>query len=257
MTVPLALDGVPAWAWPLFGFLLGAIVGSYLATLLIRWPRGLSASGGRSRCDGCGQVLGARALVPLLSFLLLRGRCRACGSPIDWRHPAMEAAAAWIGVIAFLLLPGPQGFAAALFGWLLLALAALDVAHLWLPDRLTGALAVAGIAGALLGLPPAPGAHLIGGMAGYGALALIAWGYRRTRGREGLGAGDAKLLGAIGLWTGWEVLPFILLLASGAGLLCVGALALAGRPVTATTRLPLGALLAVAAWPVWLHLLMR
>lgn len=247
----------PFWAWPLAGLLLGAIVGSYLATLALRWPRGESASRGRSRCERCGRVLGPGALVPLLSFLWLRGRCGACGGAIDPHHPAMEAAAALIGGIAFFLFPGPQGLAAALLGWLLLLLAVLDVEHLWLPDRLTRLLALTGLAGGLLGMAPPLADRLIGGIAGFGVLAAIRWAYRRLRGREGLGGGDAKLLGAIGLWTGWQALPLILLGASGAGLLGAAALALAGRRIGARTRVPLGALLALAAWPVWLWAAMR
>ena len=95
-----------------------------------------------------------------------------------------------------------------MFGWLLLALAALDVAEFWLPDALTGALALAGLASIAVAPPDWPD-RLIGGVAGFASLWLIGFAYRRLRGREGLGGGDPKLLGAIGLWVGWAMLPFV------------------------------------------------
>jgi leader peptidase (prepilin peptidase)/N-methyltransferase len=170
--------------------------------------------------------------------------------PIDPAHPIIEAIAAAIGLVALLVLPGVPGLFVAASGWLLVALAILDLRYLWLPDRLTAALGVAGLAAWLAGLAPPLADRIAGGIAGYGALALIAWLYRRVRGREGLGAGDAKLLAAIGLWTGWQPLPLIVLGASVAGLAGAGLWRLAGRPVAAQTALPFGCLLALAAWPI-------
>jgi len=240
------------WLWPVFGFLAGAIAGSFMATIAIRWPQGRSAMQGRSRCDSCDRTLGAVDLIPLLGFVIRRGRCAGCGAVIDRRHVWIELASAMIGLIAFVAVPGVEGAAGALFGWLLLLLAVLDVEHHWLPDKLTATLAVTGVAGGLLGLGAPLQDRLIGGAVGFGALALIAMGYRALRKREGMGGGDPKLFGAIGLWLGWQVLPFVLLGASLAGL---GAILLAmgrGEAVSRTTRLPFGALLAVAAFPVWL-----
>ena len=183
--------------------------------------------------------------------MLLRGRCGACGTAIDPRHPIVEALAAAIGGIAFALAPGSAGLGGALFGWLLLALALLDLDHFWLPDRLTATLALTGLAFGLAGLPPVLADRLIGGALGFGVLALIGFGYRRLRGRVGLGQGDLKLLGAIGLWLGWRALPLVLLGASLVGLSYAIGRLLAGRPLAATNRLPLGTLLAVAAWGCW------
>jgi len=236
----------------LAGALLGAIVGSFLATLLIRWPRGESALGGRSRCDGCGATLAARELVPLLSFVMARGRCRRCGAPIDRRQPAMELAAAGIGLVAALAHPLPLALATAGFGWWLLILAALDVEHHWLPDALTLPLVPLGLAVALAGLGPPLADRAIGLVAGWAVLAAIALAYRHWRGREGLGGGDPKLLAAIGAWLGWNLLPLVLLGAGLLGLVAALALRARGEPVGATTRLPLGALLALCAWPAWL-----
>lgn len=230
---------------------LGAIVGSFLATLVIRWPQGRSVIGGRSACDGCGRTLRALDLVPLLSALASRGRCRTCGAAIDPRHWQIELGCAVLGVISGVAVPGPAGVAGAVFGWLLLTLAALDVAAFWLPDALTGALAVAGIASIAVA-PPAWPDRVIGGVAGFVSLWLIAFAYRRLRGREGLGGGDPKLFGAIGLWVGWAMLPFVLLLACIVGLGAALAARVRGQKVAATDWVPFGALLAIAAYPVWL-----
>lgn len=230
--------------WPaLAGFAAGAIVGSYIATLCLRWPRGDQATAGRSRCDRCGATLAARDLVPLVSAILNRGRCRQCGEIIDPFHWQVELSAALVGGFALAVAPSPQGMALALFGWLLLGLGILDLRHFWLPNRLTLALAAAGLVagGWLAGLPLAD--RLIGGFAGFTSLWIIAAGYRRWRGREGLGAGDPKLLGAIGLWTGWIALPFILLLAA-----LIGMAIAAARRMGRTDRLPFGSLLAVAGF---------
>lgn len=241
---------LPMWLWGCGGALIGAIAGSFLATLTIRWPAGRTL-GGRSRCDGCNSAIGVAGLVPLFSYACLRGRCGRCGVRIDPRHVLIEAAAAAIGSVALLLQPGLDGAAGMVFGWLLLTLAVLDFDHFWLPDRLTGLLAALGLAGGLAGLSPALPDRMIGGVAGFGALAMIAAVYAALRGRAGLGQGDPKMLGAIGLWLGWQALPFVLLGASLAGLAVVAALTLTGRSVTRTHRLPLGALMAMAAWPIW------
>lgn len=239
--------------WVLGGSLAGLIAGSFLSTLVVRWPAGRTL-GGRSACDACGRVLQPVELVPLLSALWLRLRCRSCGARIDPLHMRVELACGLVGGIALAVAPGPAGIAGALFGWLLVALAVLDARHFWLPDRLTGVLAVAGLASGVLGLAPSLADRLVGGVAGFGALWLVGFGYRRLRGREGLGGGDPKLFGAIGLWVGWAMLPFVLLGASTAGLLIVLGMIVARQPVGAATRLPLGSLLAIAAFPAWMYL---
>jgi len=204
---------IAAWAWPVALGVLGAIAGSFIAALVIRWPQGPSVLGGRSACDACGRSLGPIDLVPLASALWLRGRCRTCRVPIDPLHWRVELTAAMIGAIAGLAVPGPLAIAGALFGWLLLTLGVLDATAFWLPDRLTLLLALAGIGVAFFGVPPAWGDRFIGAAAGFASLWLIAAGYRLVRHREGLGGGDPKLFGAIGLWLGWRMLPIVLVLA--------------------------------------------
>jgi leader peptidase (prepilin peptidase)/N-methyltransferase len=238
---------------PVLLALLGAIVGSFVATLVVRWPEGRSVLLGRSACDGCGRTLSARDLVPLLSALALRGCCRTCGARIDPAHWRVELACALVGLSAGLFGAGLlQAVAGAVFGWLLVALAALDWRAFWLPDRLTALLALTGVAAGVAGLAPDLPDRLIGGAAGFTSLWMIARGYRLLRGRDGMGGGDPKLFGAIGLWIGWRLLPSVLLLAGLLGLGIALFHRLTGRPVARDDALPLGTLLAAAAYPAWL-----
>lgn len=227
----------------------GAIVGSFLATLIVRWPRGEQAVTGRSRCDACGRELTVLELLPIVSWIAIAGKCRSCGASIARTHFWVEVAAAVLAGLALALQPNVQGIALALFWLLLIAPAVLDARHQWLPDPLTIALVAGGLflGGYATGVPPAP--RLIGGAAGFLGLWLIARAYALVRKREGLGQGDPKLLGAIGLWTGWHALPVILLVAAIAGL----AAAIAqGR--SRLDRMPFGSLLAAGAF-VWTALL--
>nr|WP_245405642.1 A24 family peptidase [Sphingobium sp. Sx8-8] len=233
------------------GGVAGAIAGSFLATLIWRWPQGRGVVRGRSACDGCGRLLGARDLVPLLSALVQRGKCRTCGAAIDPLHGRVEAGCATIGALAFGFAPDLGGLGWALLGWLLLTLAVLDRRHFWLPDALTLPLAFLGFTVGFWVTDMAMADRVIGAVAGYGALLVVAVGYRSLRGREGLGLGDAKLLGALGAWFGWQALPFILLLAASLGLMAVLAAMTLGRPVGGATRVPLGTFLCLAAVPGW------
>jgi leader peptidase (prepilin peptidase)/N-methyltransferase len=240
---------------PLLLALLGAIVGSFLATLVVRWTGGRSVVAGRSGCDGCGRTLSAGELVPLVSFALQRGRCRACGARIDPVHPWVEIACLAVGAGAGVVAPWPEAVAGAVFGWLLVTLAALDWRALWLPDRLTATLALGGIGAGMAGVGPDLPDRLIGGAAGFASLWLIARGYRLLRGREGMGGGDPKLFGAIGLWLGWRLLPSVLLLAAMVGLGAVLFQHLRGRSLGGDHALPFGTLLAIAAYPAWLAMI--
>lgn len=226
--------------------LLGLIFGSFIATVAARFPHGRSALVGRSACDGCARSLNGWELVPLLSWVALRGRCRRCGAPIAGLHPAVELAGLAIGGGAGLIAPGVAGVAAACFGWMLLLLGAIDAVAYRLPDPLTLLLALSGVTAGLLGIAPALGDRLIGGAAGYVSLWAVAALYRRARGRDGLGGGDPKLFAGIGLWLGWRALPPVLLVACVVGL----AVALVGRKAMGD-RLPFGTLLAIGAIAVW------
>lgn len=238
------------------GTIAGAIAGSFLSTIALRWPAGGSVATGRSRCDQCGATLGVRDLVPILSWLWTRGRCRHCGRAIAHDHILIEVAAALIGGAAMAFAPGWGGAALALLGWQLLLSGWLDARHFWLPHVLSAVLCLSGLAlggqaMAALGMAVPLTDRLIAAVAGYALLWLVGAGYRRMRGRDGLGGGDAPFLGAMGAWTGWQLLPFLLLLAALGGIAI--ALARHGRGATARgtaglaeQRLPLGTLLALA-----------
>lgn len=243
---------MPPWLAAALGGVLGLVVGSFLATILIRWPAGRSVIGGRSACDRCGAILGPLELVPVVSWLAWRGRCRRCGAAIDTRHVAIELAAGMIGVVAALAHPLPLALVTAGFGWWLLLIAALDLEHQWLPHLLTLPLLALGLLAAWAGFGPPLAERAIGAAIGWASLLLIAFLYRHTRRREGMGGGDPPMFGAVGAWAGAWNLPAILLCAGLLGLAAVLAMRLRGEAVSATSRLPLGTLLAVAAWPTWL-----
>jgi leader peptidase (prepilin peptidase) / N-methyltransferase len=237
---------------------LGLIAGSFIATLVLRWETGRSIHG-RSSCDGCGRTLGLVDLIPLIGWLVRRGHCPACGGTIDPLHLRVELASAAIGVISIALIPGVGGWCLALLGWMLLPIALLDARHFWLPDALTGTLAVTGLVLAGPLLDTAITVRLIGAAAGGLTLALVAALFLRLRGREGMGGGDPKLMAAIGCWLGWMPLPLVLLLASGGGILW--ALTTRKRDAALGDRhIPFGTFLAGAAWlavPLWLELTAR
>ncbi|MEH6662875.1 MAG: A24 family peptidase [Parasphingorhabdus sp.] len=244
---------MPAYLVPIAAMLLGLIIGSFLATLILRWPEGRSVVGGRSSCDHCGHQLRAWELIPVVSFILQAGKCRRCGAAIATDHLAIELAAALIGGLALFVAPGVEGLAGALFGWILLTLAALDVKHHWLPDPVTAMLAVSGLMAGLLFADPSLQDRLIGGFAGFISLAIIAAIYKSIRKRDGLGGGDPKMLGAIGCWLGWQALPLVILGASAVGILVALSWRMRGKSVDRETMLPLGSLMGIAAFPLWLY----
>lgn len=225
-------------------------VGSFIGLCVDRLPRGLSVVGGRSRCDGCRRALGPVDLLPFVGFALASGRCRICRAPIPRALLAFEAAALAIGVVAAIARPGGGAGAlvAALLGWGLLLMAALDWRDLWLPRAGSLALGTAGVALAAMRGTTALLEATLGVAVGWGSLALVASVYRRVRGRRGLGGGDPPFFAAAGAWVGWAGLPAILLIASLMGL----AVALAARPAPRTRRIPLGSFLAFGWWLVFL-----
>ena len=242
-----------ALLWPALLGVLGLVFGSFIATVGVRWPEGRSALIGRSACDGCGGTLRAIELVPLLSWAVLRGRCRACGARIGLLHPLVEALGCAIGIAAGLASPGADAAAGAAFGWLLLLLGVIDAIAFRLPNPLVGALALGGVVSGAIVLAPPLDQRLIGGIAGFLALEAVRRGYRALRGREGLGGGDPMVFGAIGLWLGWRAPPPTLLIACVAGLAVVLVAQMRARPLIRTDQLPLGTLLAAAAFAMWLH----
>lgn len=240
-------------AGTVLALLVAPFVGSFLGVLVERLPEARPIARARSRCDHCGATLGARDLVPLLSWLVRRGRC-GCGKVrLSAFYPGIELAALAVALSATLVLSGWLLWASLALGWTLLALAAIDLRHYLLPDALTLPLIAAGLAVAWLIEPARLWAQALGAAAGFIGFAALAWLYRRLREREGLGRGDAKLLAAGGAWLGWQALPSVVALAAVVALAVALAGALLGAKLGATTKIAFGPYLALAIWLVWLY----
>jgi leader peptidase (prepilin peptidase) / N-methyltransferase len=197
----------------LYAAILGLIVGSYLNVVIYRVPLGLSTVTPRSRCPGCGAAIRAYDNLPVLSFLLLRGRCRACRTSISWRYPAIEAATSllFVGCLERFGFT-PRTPAAMLFCCLMVALAMIDVDHMILPDRITWPGIAVGIAvqpwaplaGPKPEILPAVVSAIGGALLGAGIL-LAVWGaWYLLRHEEGMGLGDVKMLAMVGAFLGWQ-----------------------------------------------------
>lgn len=226
--------------------------GSFVGVVVDRLPHGAPVVAGRSRCASCAAPLGPAELVPILSWLALGGRCRRCRAAIGGRLLAVELGALAIAAWAAAVMPAGLVWPSCGLGWTLLALALIDLDHWLLPDALTLPLAAAGLATAAWWHNAWPIDGAIGALAGGGILALVAAGYRRLRGRAGLGGGDIKLVAAGGAWLGWQGLPSLILLAALCGLgfgIARGALRAGGL----SARVPFGPPLAAALWLVWLY----
>jgi leader peptidase (prepilin peptidase)/N-methyltransferase len=215
-------------------------------------PAGRPLLVGRSRCDACGAMLGAKDLVPVVSWLRQRGRCAYCRAELSTFYPIIELAALAVALSAAWVLAGWLLPVSCALGWTLLTLAAIDQRHFLLPDPLTLPLIPAGLAVAFAIDPALLVPHLVGALAGFAAFAAIGALYRRLRRREGLGLGDAKLLAAAGAWLGWQALPGLVAVAAVCALAVALARALTGDRVSATTRIAFGSYLALAFWLVWL-----
>lgn len=233
--------------------LLAPIVGSFLSVLATRLPEGQGVVLGRSRCPRCGHALGPAELVPLASYLWQRGACRHCGGTIDALYPLMEVGAVAVALWAAALTRGGDLLASCALGWLLLALAVADWRTYLLPNPLVLAVALAGLAASALLMPDTLADHAVGAGAGF----LVFWAtgalYRRWRGRDGLGLGDAKLLGALGAWVAWQGLPSVVLIGAAAALAAALLRGLRQGRLGAADRLPFGPFLALGGWIVWLY----
>jgi len=228
--------------------LIGAIIGSFVGAAVLRVPTGRGIVAGRSSCDSCATILGPAELVPVLSFLWLRGRCRHCHALIAIDQPIAEAACTIVGLMAAYAVGEIMGVVLlAVFGWTLVALALLDARHHWLPDKLTLPLLVAGLASAFVVPNPSPLDRIAGTISGYVLLEGLRYLYRHARRREGLGGGDPKLLAAIGAWLGVEMLPWVIMIAGLLGLSLLALQRARGHHLARTDRLPLGTLMAIGA----------
>ncbi|SPE19184.1 Type 4 prepilin-like proteins leader peptide-processing enzyme [Candidatus Sulfotelmatomonas gaucii] len=263
-----------------FAGLLGLAFGSFLNVCVSRWPAGESVARPRSHCRSCGRTLAWWENLPLISWLALRGHCRSCKAKIGWRYPLVELAVGGLwasigwrffesnfvaGIPAEAFLRGlAAAFGHMFFYWLLVALAALDAEHLWLPDWLTWPGVAVGFVYSIIPIPfgstfasahigndvhiQAAIASLIGILVAAGLILLIRWIYKLIRHREGIGLGDAKLMALLAAWLG---LPGALCaFALGVVLGALAAIAVLAVPssrkkgeVWALTKLPLGTFL--------------
>ena len=235
-----------------FALLIAPFVGSFLGLVIDRLPEGRPILNGRSACDDCGRRLSPSALVPLISYLMQRGCCQHCGAKLRLFYPLIEFAALAVAISAVVFLSGWFLWASLYLGWSLLVLAVIDLRHKVLPDPINLPLIPIGLATIALLAPALLPTHLIGAASGFLVLAAVGWIYRRLRGREGLGLGDAKLFAAAGAWLGWQALSGVLLIASLAALTVALARSLFGDRLDATDEIAFGPYLALAFWVSWL-----
>ncbi len=205
------------------------------------------------RCRACGRARQWFERLPVLSWLIVRGRCRQCGAAVGLHHPGAALGGAAVAILSLYFAPDGTLFFTLLLGWLLLALALIDFRMFILPDALNLAVFALGAAMVAVTRPEAWIDHAAGAVIGYGALVSIEILYRRLRGRDGLGRGDAKLFGALGMWLGWSGLAPAMLIAALAGILATLAGALFRREaVGAGSMLAFGPWIALGGWAVWL-----
>jgi len=171
-----------------------------------------------SACPACGAPITALQNIPVVSWLMLGGKCASCKAPISARYPIVEILGGLLAAYAIWRFgPTTRGIAASVLLWALLALTMIDIDTQLLPDDLTLPLLWAGLIVNLGGLFAPLRDAVIGAVAGYLSLWTIYWLFKLIRGKEGMGHGDFKLLGALGAWLGWQVLPVIVLLSSVVG----------------------------------------
>jgi leader peptidase (prepilin peptidase)/N-methyltransferase len=228
------------WLSTLFAGIIGLLIGSFLNVVIHRLPIMMQRESDnyvalesgkqlphadtynlvtpRSACPQCGHQITALENIPVISYLVIRGRCSECKTPISMRYPLVEIVTALLSAYAIWHLgSGIAGMAALPFIWVLLALTFIDADTQLLPDSLTLPLLWGGLLinlhGAFTPLPQA----VIGAAVGYLVLWAIYWLFKLLTGKEGMGYGDFKLLAALGAWLGWSMLPLIILLSSLVG----------------------------------------
>jgi len=226
--------------------LLGLMLGSFMNVCIYRLPRGLSPVRPRSGCPNCGHMLAWYENVPVVSYLVLRGRCRKCRVAISPMYPIIEAITGAVFLAAYLWY-GPSALLIVrlAFAWAMIALFVIDYQHQILPNIIT----IPGIViGILSNILAGPGwiASIIGAAVGAGSLYAIAEIYYRVRHEEGLGMGDVKMLGMIGAFLGWKLVLLTLVISSFLGSI-IGVFVLVSRKESLKYAMPFGTFLAVGA----------
>ena len=252
-------------------FMLGLVIGSFLNVVILRLPvmlqrdwkaqcsdlLGLEAEQEaeafnlvtpRSHCPRCQRGIRAWENIPLLSYLLLRGRCAQCGAAISPRYPLIELAAALMAVMAAVRFGvSPEALFAMALGWALLALAVIDLEHQLLPDDITLPFLWLGIALNFFNVFTDLHASVLGAILGYGALWSVYIVYKLVTGKTGMGHGDFKLLALLGAWLGWQLLPLIIISASILGAI-IGIGMIIFRAHDRDIPIPFGPYLAIGGW---------
>ena len=209
----------------------------------------------RSRCPKCHAEIRAHQNIPVLSYLLLGGKCAQCGARISLRYPIVEFLTAVLSALVALQFGWHwQTFAVLVFTWALIALTVIDFDHTILPDVITLPLLWLGLLASLgwqqgiaAPAPTDPRSAILGAVAGYMALWLVYWAFKLVTGKEGMGYGDFKLFAALGAWMGWQMLPLVLLLSAFTGAV-VGIALIGVRGRDRNVPIPFGPYLAAAGW---------
>jgi leader peptidase (prepilin peptidase)/N-methyltransferase len=226
--------------------LFGLCVGSFLNVCIHRLPLKLSVVSPGSRCPSCGYELRWYDNVPVLSYVMLRARCRSCSQPISLQYPLIEVITAIVFLAHWYAFgPTPLFAARLVFGCALIVLFMIDLEHQILPDVVTLPGIVIGVVSSLF-LPPGLVESLIGVLLGGGLLWAIAEAWFRLRKVDAMGFGDVKMLAMVGAWLGWKMVVLTFVLSSMMGGL-VGVVLIASRRADMATRVPFGTMLAVAA----------
>ncbi len=206
-----------------------------------------------STCPSCGHRIRAWENIPVLSYLLLKGKCAGCGTAISARYPCVELATALFSALAaWHFGPGMQAVAAVIVVWFLVPLVMIDLDHMLLPDQLTLPLLWFGLLLSLNHVFVEPATAIVGAAAGYLSLWSVYWLFKLLTGKEGMGYGDFKLLAALGAFTGWQGLPVIIILSSAVGAV-IGLIIQFSRKQGGDLAIPFGPYLAVAGFLTLLY----
>jgi leader peptidase (prepilin peptidase)/N-methyltransferase len=253
-----------------FIFILGLAVGSFLNVVIYRLPqileqgwktecrellelepaqdKLLSLSSPASTCPACGHKIRAWENIPVVSYLLLRGKCSACSSHISLRYPIVELASGLLSLaVTWYFGFTMQAVGALLLTWTLISLSMIDFDHQILPDNITLPVLWLGLIFNLASVYTDLYSSVIGAIAGYLSLWSVFWLFKLLTGKEGMGYGDFKLLALFGAWLGWQFLPQIILLSSLVGaVIGIAMIVLRGRDKN--IPIPFGPYLAIAGW---------
>ena len=231
----------------IFAFILGTVVGSFLNVCICRLPEGKSIVSPPSACPKCGQQIRWYENIPIISFLVLRAKCRSCSLPISWRYPLVEALNGLLTLLLFLKFGVSLSFLALfIFCSSLVVITFIDLDHQIIPDEISLPGIVIGFLFAIF-LPWNGWFNsLLGILLGGGSLFLVAWGYEKLTGKEGMGGGDIKLLAMMGAFLGWRSVLFIIFAASLIGSV-IGITAMLVQKKDGKLAIPFGPFLAFGA----------